>query len=178
MGSIPAPVHDGHPPVVVLGAAVYPDGTPSPALRRRVLHGIECFRRSNAAALILTGGRGRHPPSEARVMASLARTCGIDSDRIVLEESSHSTLDSAEACAELIQSAGWQRALVVTDRYHLPRTLSLFYCFGIRARGSAPAAASGERYGSWMILRELLAVPWNLLRLALRKIRRLLDRCN
>ena len=123
MGPIPPPASGLQPPIVVLGAAVRPGGKPSPALRRRVLHGIACFHRTNAAALVFTGGRGRHPPSEARVMQALAIAHGIDAGRIVLEESSRSTLDSAEICAGIIKSAGWRQALVITDGYHLPRTL-------------------------------------------------------
>lgn len=175
MGSIPTPESGTRPPVVVLGAAVHPDGRPSPALERRVRHGVRCFRERNASALVFTGGRGRHPPAEARVMRDLAVAAGIARNRIVLEESSRCTLDSAESCAALIRSAGWQEALIVTDRYHLPRTLGLFYCFGIRGRGSAPALPanrSERRYWRWMLLRECLAVPWNLLRLAGRRVLR------
>ncbi|HHP7234453.1 MAG TPA: YdcF family protein [Desulfobacterales bacterium] len=175
MGSIPQPTANAQPPVVVLGAGVRPGGRPSQTLQRRVLHGIRCFREHNAAALIFTGGRGRHPPSEARVMQAVACSHGIDPGQMVLEESSRSTLDSAEACADIIRSAGWRQAWIVTDRYHLPRSLFLFQCFGIRAQGSAPAVsatASGGWHWRWMILRECLAVPWNLLRLVPRIARR------
>lgn len=177
MGSIPPPASGRQPPIVVLGARVLPGGQPSPALKRRVLHGLQCFRQSDAAVLVFTGG-GDPPFSEARVMRAVAVANGVRSDRIVLEESSRSTLDSAEACAILIKAAGWRKALVVTERYHLPRALGLFYCFGVHARGSPPPIALKDcfrRPQLWMILRELLAIPWNLLRLALRKIHRRRD---
>ena len=53
---------------VVLGAGVWEGGVPSPVLRRRVSHGIELVKSGCAGWLILTGGVGRHPPSEAQVM--------------------------------------------------------------------------------------------------------------
>jgi predicted nucleic acid-binding protein len=106
--------------IVVLGAAVRAGGRPSPALRRRVLHAIRLFQKGFSEKLLFTGGIGRYPPSEAQVMRRMAEENGIPDDRIVLEETAGSTLDSAFACTRIIREKGWSTAFVVSDRFLEP----------------------------------------------------------
>ena len=54
--------------IVVLGAAVWPGGQPSPALQCRVLHAVDLLQRGYALHLLVTGGVGQYPPAEAEVM--------------------------------------------------------------------------------------------------------------
>ena len=159
--------------IVVLGAAVRPGGTPSPALRRRVFHAIRLFQQGFSGNLLFTGGIGRYPPSEAEVMRRLALEHDIPEDRLILEETAVSTLDSAFACARIIRERGWSTAFVVSDRYHLFRSVSLFKRLGIQACGSAPEEEKPQmrpwrlRYA---ILREWVALPWSLIRLYVRRV--------
>ena len=157
---------------VVLGAAVWPGGRPSPTLARRTLHGVALLRAGAARHLLLTGGVGRHPPSEASVMRELAEHAGVARARIVLDEQATTTLDSARACAAIIAARGWRRVLIVTDRYHLPRALLAFRRFGVAAQGSPPPEGRGDTaQWTWLLLtlRELVAIPWYVVRLALEK---------
>lgn len=159
--------------IVVLGAAVRPGGTPSPTLRRRTLHAIRQFEQGFSDFMIFTGGTGRHSPSEAEVMRRLAAEHGIPDDRLILEETAASTLDSAFSCARIIREKGWSTAFVVSDRYHLFRSVSLFRRLGIQAYGSAPVEENSQmrpwrlRYA---IVRERIAYPWSLIRLYVRRI--------
>lgn len=159
--------------IVVLGAAVRPGGTPSPALRRRVLHAIHLFHQGFSGSFLFTGGIGRHPPTEAEAMRRLALEHGLPDDRILLEENALSTLDSAISCCRIIRKNGWSTATVVTDRYHLFRSVFLFRRLGVEAFGSAPQ--NGEtQMGSWRlvyaIVREWVAFPWSLIRLSVRRV--------
>jgi len=152
---------------VVLGAAVLPGGEPSPSLARRVRHAARLWRDGAVAHLLLTGGVGRHLPSEAAVMRGLAERDGVEPSRIVLEERATTTLESAAYCAPIIAAHGWRGVVLVTDRYHLPRALLAFRRHGVHARGSAPAdGRGGTARWRWvaMHLRELAALPWYLLR--------------
>ena len=123
--------------------------------------------------MIFTGGTGRHSPSEAEVMRRLAAEHGIPDDRLILEETAASTLDSAFACSRIIREKGWSTAFVVSDRYHLFRSVSLFRRLGIKAYGSAPADEKPQmrpwRLG-YAIAREWIAFPWSLIRLYVRRI--------
>lgn len=161
--------HTQAPPVaydviVVLGAAVWPGRQPSPALQRRLMHAVDLMQRGYAAYLLVTGGVGKYPPTEAEVMEGLAVAHGIPRRRVLREEQATSTFESAMLCGAMLRQRGWSRVLVVTDRYHLPRTLLAFRSCGIRAVGSAapgkPARRLRQRW--YYYLREGLAFLWYL----------------
>ena len=152
---------------VVLGAAVLAGGEPSASLARRVRHAARLWRDGAVAHLLLTGGVGTHPPSEAEVMRRLAERDGVDPSRIVLEDRATTTLESAAYCAPIIATHGWRRVVLITDRYHLPRAIVAFRSHGVQARGSAPTdGRGGTPRWRWaaMHVRELAALPWYLLR--------------
>ncbi len=150
--------------IVVLGAAVWPGGQPSPALQRRVLHAVDLLQRGYAPHLLVTGGVGKHPPTEAEVMQCLAVAHGIPHASIVLEDQATSTFESAWRCRDILWQRGWSRVLIVTDRFHLARALLAFRSFGVHAVGSAapgkPPRRLSKRVYYW--LREGLALAWYL----------------
>ena len=152
---------------IVLGAAVLMGGAPSPSLARRTLHAIDLFGHGKTNFLIFTGGVGKHPPSEAQVMKRIAMDHGVPESRLILEETATTTLESAKACAEIVKNRKFSRtAIVVTDRYHLLRTVLAFRSYGVHAIGSAPAVGRGgtPAWRWWYLhLREILAVPWYML---------------
>jgi uncharacterized SAM-binding protein YcdF (DUF218 family) len=152
--------------IVVLGAAVWPGGQPSPALQRRILHAVDLLQRGYAAYLLVTGGVGKYPPAEAAVMQRLAVAQGIPAQYVLCEDQATSTFASALRCCELLRQHGWSRVLVVTDCYHLPRALFAFWSCGLRAVGSAapgkPARRLRRRW--YYYLREGLAFSWYLVR--------------
>jgi len=150
--------------IVVLGAAVWPGGQPSPTLQRRVMHAVDLLQRGYAAYLLVTGGVGKHPPTEAEVMQRLAVAHGIPRRCVLREEQATSTLESAMLCCDMLRQRGWSRVLVVTDRYHLPRALLAFRSCGIRAVGrAAPGEPARRLRRRWYYyLREGLALLWYL----------------
>ncbi len=128
---------------VVLGAAVWEGGVPSHALRRRVEHAVRVAGRGEESILLLTGGVGRHPPSEARVMAAVARDAGFPGSRIWLEETATSTDESARRCAALLRGRVVERVTLVTDAYHVERSLFAFRRAGVEADAEAPPDSRG-----------------------------------
>lgn len=99
-------------------------------------------------------------------MRRIATEHGIPEEKIVMEETAKSTLESAMACADIIKKHNWKTALIVTDKYHLLRSLMLFRQFGVRAEGGATEDSRSEmgRFGWWhMIFREMCAIPWNIM---------------
>jgi uncharacterized SAM-binding protein YcdF (DUF218 family) len=150
--------------IVVLGAAVWPGGVPSPALRRRLLHAVSLWRQGRADRLVLSGGIGTHPPAEADVMYRLARAEGVPAACLIREPTATSTWHNATACAALLNPQGWGRVIVVSDRYHLRRALLAFRYCGLEAVGSA--ADAGCSKPDWYTrLREVIALPWYVIRL-------------
>jgi len=150
------------PPVIIIfGAAVRPDGTPSRALQNRVEAALRLGARLDNPLYMPTGGIGRHGPAEAEVMAAQLRDNGIASDRIQPEPTARNTLGSVRACAALLP--GFRgRVYAATSAYHLPRCVLLLRMAGLRALPcppprSAAAGAPGRRW--WWRLREVPAVP-------------------
>lgn len=160
--------------IVVLGAAVRKTGEPSPALRRRVLHAVNLMHEGTSEALIVTGGLGKYPPTEAEVMKELALRAGIPEERIFMEQEATSTFESVVLCSRIMRQHGWSTAIVVSDPYHLFRTKVAFRAFGIGAIGSA--AEGGRQYNrlwkwGYYYLREVVALPWYLLLVVAQKMR-------
>ena len=150
---------------VILGAAVWRGGAPSPAMRRRVAAAVEASRDVGGARFLPTGGVGRHAPSEASVMARLLVEAGVDRERIVLEEQATDTLSSVVRCMEILARDGDIASVTVcTDDYHVARVRALFRVFGVPTR-SAPAQravhALGTRRYVWALTREAVALPWD-----------------
>lgn len=145
--------------IVVLGCRVRPDGTASPALARRVRHAVSLYEKGLAPVLVLTGGVGTHPPSEARAAAAVARAAGVPAKALVLEERSTSTEENAREAAKLIDA---KRVLVVTDGYHTFRAERVF-------RRYFPTAVAVGSHGSHSVrlrgaLREVAVVVFYALR--------------
>ena len=118
--------------IIVLGAGVAADGTPSLSLRDRVAEGVELVDAGFADWLVMSGGIDPdHGQSEPRAMLRLAVEAGVPADRILLDEAGANTRASARSCATLLRQRGWQRALVVSHGYHLLRAKSAFRREGV-----------------------------------------------
>ena len=150
---------------IVLGAQVCPDGSPSPALARRVGHAVRLAQSGVVAHLLMSGGAVRHSTPEARVMRDLALAAGLAPERVVTEEASRNTIGNARLSRPIIAQRGWKRLLLVTDACHIPRALYVFHRLGIHAR---PAAVLPEGWPArewWLAwLREAAALPWTIIR--------------
>ena len=115
-----------------------------PAMVRRVRHGVGLFHDGAANFLLMSGGRNGLSMPEAVLMRTLAVEEGVPEGSVVLESKSTRTLENAFFSIAIMKKRGWTRALVVTDRFHLPRSLFTFRCFGIKATGSSPAKYWGK----------------------------------
>ena len=160
--------------IIVLGAAVWPGGQPSPALRRRVTHAVHLLQSEKGRRLLVTGGLGKHAPAEAHVMRQLAIDAGVLPSHILIEDQATSTFESAMGCVRILRQHDWTTGLVVTDRYHLPRALLAFRGLGVQVRGSAPEDGlySRKRWKRcYYRLREVFAFVWYACRITAWKVR-------
>lgn len=150
---------------IVLGAMVRPDGTPSPALERRVRHAVTLAGQGRARNLLMSGGPVAHPEPEAHVMRDMAVAQGVPAGRVHVESQSRNTIQNALLSAPMLTARGWSRAVVVTDAFHLPRALYVFRRFGLKVEGS-PAYPPGRPAKEWWLayLREAGALPWTVIR--------------
>lgn len=148
---------------IVLGAAVWPGGQPSPALQRRALHAAKLWHEGQIAGIVASGGIGRNPPSEARVIRDIVVAKGVPAQAVIFEARSHSTEENLRFSKALLPPGA--RAVIVSDAWHLPRARMIARLIGLDAETSACRA---DRRRPWAItravLREAAATLWLLLR--------------
>ncbi|CAN5891445.1 hypothetical protein BH11PSE1_BH11PSE1_12720 [soil metagenome] len=149
--------------IVIFGAAVWPDGGPSPSLRRRVDYGRQAAQDDPKGLVFCSGGIGRHGPSEASLMADLLIQAGIDPARIALDEQSRDTMENVAAAAAFIRDEALEGAVVCTDGYHVPRVRMLLRAAGVASRvGPVRKGYAGpRRHWLRMVAREVLAYPYD-----------------
>ena len=120
--------------IMVLGASVHPDGTPSPMLEDRLEVGIELYNRGVAPKLLLTGDNGQIEYNEVGAMKNYAVNAGVPEEDIFLDHAGFSTYDSVYRASYVF---GVESMVAVTQEYHLYRTLHGCKKMGIEAVGVA-----------------------------------------
>jgi uncharacterized SAM-binding protein YcdF (DUF218 family) len=153
--------------IVIFGAAVRPDGTPSSTLRHRVAAAARFGARFKRPLFIPTGARGRHGDAEATVMARQLIGSGYPEAAIVAEETGTDTLSSVRAVVRMIRVIDPRCPIYAcTSAYHLPRCIVLLRVAGIRAHACPPPpvpAATRRSLRWYWRLRETPALPYDLL---------------
>ena len=151
--------------IIIFGAAVRPDGSASPTLRRRVEAAARFGARLADPLYIPTGAQGRFGPAESHVMSELLQSLGVPAGSIVEEPTGTDTLSSALASAALLRRLGHAGpVLAATSRFHLPRCLLLLRVMGLPARPvpiGGSAGAEGWRRRWYWRLREVPAIPYD-----------------
>lgn len=133
--------------IVVLGARVQPDGSPSPTLKARAEHAATLFNRGLAKTVIFSGGVGDYGASEAAVARDVVLTLGVPSQACLLEEDSHSTKQNAQFTARLMRKHSLKSVIVVTDPSHLRRAKRLFANEQLTVTGSP--VMNAPRHVEW-----------------------------
>lgn len=148
---------------VVLGTQVLAGGRPSRTLEARVHYAARLYARGGVDRLVVTGGLGKHPPTEAEVMARILRESGVPEEAVLVEDEAESTWDSARLVAEVLAKHGVREVLVVTDPLHCVRTAAAFERVGIIARPE-PVYSSPMWRDPWLrrgqFFRESGALVW------------------
>ena len=80
--------------IVVLGASVYADGTPSGILQDRLDDGIALYFAGVAPKIIMSGDNGTASYNEVRVMKQYAIARGVPSEDIFCDHAGFSTYES------------------------------------------------------------------------------------
>lgn len=106
--------------ILVLGASVRADGTPSPMLRDRLNVGIALYHQGIAPKLLLSGDHGQAQYDEVNVMKDYAEEQGVPSKDIFLDHAGFSTYESVYRARDIFQV---ERMVIVTQKYHQYRAL-------------------------------------------------------
>ena len=118
--------------ILILGAGVRADGSPSDMLSDRVQTGLSLYRSGAAPKLLMSGDHGRTDYDEVACMLSLALEDGVPAEDVFLDHAGFSTYESIVRAKEVF---GAERIVIVTQEYHLYRALYIAEKLGLEALG-------------------------------------------
>lgn len=139
--------------LLVLGAGIRTDGSPSPMLQDRLNTGIELYQNGAAPKLLMSGDHGRKKYNEVQTMKDIALDQGVPSEDVFMDHAGFSTYDSLYRARDVFQA---RKVIIVTQKYHLYRALYIARSLGLDAWG---VSADTRRYRgqSQRDFREILA---------------------
>ncbi|MDA1221430.1 MAG: YdcF family protein [Planctomycetota bacterium] len=122
-----------HAVIVVLGASVLRDGTPSPMLQQRIDTAAALWRAGRAPLVLVSGD---YDPvreyDETEPMRDALVRAGVTWESIRVDRHGHRTLDSMVRVRE---EFGFDDALVVTNGFHVARAVYLGRHHGLDVDG-------------------------------------------
>lgn len=118
--------------ILILGAGVRPDGTPSKMLEERLLCGLELFRAGVAEKIIVSGDNGQEDYDEVNPMKDWLVTNGVPSSSVFMDHAGFSTYDSVYRARTIFLA---HRVCIVSQKYHLYRALYLADALSLDAVG-------------------------------------------
>lgn len=118
--------------VLVLGAGVRPDGSPSDMLYDRVRTGLDLYHGGVSRKLLMSGDHGRAEYDEVGCMLTLALEDGVPAADVFLDHAGFSTYESLVRAKEVF---GVDSLVIVTQKYHLYRALYIAESLGMEAVG-------------------------------------------
>ena len=121
--------------IIVLGAQVKSDGTPSVALERRLTLALEIYQTQVQSVIVCGAHGGDEPATEASVMRAWLLERGVLPEHVFEEPQSFNTRENLENAKKIMEQNGLSRALVITSDYHVARALALCRDVGIEATG-------------------------------------------
>lgn len=120
---------------IVFGAGLQRDGTPSPVLKDRVAAAVQLYQLGKVEKLLMSGDNRFIDYNEPAAMKTYAVSLGVPEEAIVLDFAGRRTYDT---CYRAQHIFGLDEALLVTQKYHLPR--AIFTCQGMGMQVSGVAA--------------------------------------
>lgn len=106
--------------ILVLGAGIKDEETPSDMLKDRLDVGIELYKQGIAPKLLVSGDNGQVEYNEIHVMLNYAKNAGIPAEDIFCDHAGFSTYDSMHRAGSIFNA---KRVIVVTQEYHEYRAL-------------------------------------------------------
>lgn len=98
----------------------------SPVFKERLNHSIYLLNKKAVTKIILTGGYG---DGQSRADSEIAKdyllSKGVSSDIILIEKKSRYTIENFVESKKIMDSLGFKSALIVTDPFHMKRSINM-----------------------------------------------------
>ena len=120
--------------ILVLGAGVRPDGTPSHMLEDRLRGAVALYEAGVSDVLLLSGDNSGEDYDEVSAMVKYCLEHGVPESAIVRDDIGFST---SESVYNTVRTLGYRDIIVVTQEYHLYRAMYMIKRMGADADGFA-----------------------------------------
>ena len=117
---------------IIFGAGLRRDGRPTAVLRDRVETGVQLYFDGKVEKLLMSGDNQVVEYNEPEAMRQYALDLGVPDQDIVLDYAGRRTYDT---CYRAKSIFGVNSALLVTQKFHLPRALFLCNSLGMDTLG-------------------------------------------
>jgi SanA protein len=117
---------------IVFGAGLHRDGTPTAILRDRVETAASLYFSGKVEKLLMSGDNSEVNYNEPDAMRKYALSLGVPNEAIAVDYAGRRTYDT---CYRAKAIFGIDSALLVTQKFHLPRALFLCNALGLKASG-------------------------------------------
>ena len=128
------------PVVIVPGAGLKRDGTPSDVLRDRLMVALAIYQDGRAEKILCSGDNGQVQYDEVNAMREWLLARGVAPEDLFLD---HAGFDTYDTMVRAVEVFGVTEAMIVTQDFHLPRALYVADAQGISVQG---VSASLESY--------------------------------
>lgn len=137
------------PAAIVFGA-----GINSREFRDRIDTAVGLYKSGKVLKLLMTGDNRYINYNEPIAMKKAAVSRGVPEQDIVCDFAGFRTYDSLYRARDIF---GVKQAVLVSQRYHLPRAIFLAQCLGLKVVGIDAGVHSYGPIQSWYDLREFVA---------------------
>ncbi len=124
--------------ILVLGASVMADGTPSEILKDRLDTAVDLYKKGAAPKILLSGDNGQIVYNEVRSMKKYVTEAGVPERNVFMDHAGFSTYESVYRAKYIFKV---EKMIVITQKYHLYRAL-----YGCRRMGIEALGAASDQY--------------------------------
>ncbi len=120
--------------IIVLGCYVKEDGTPGNILADRLKTGVKLYKNGVAPKIIMSGDHSSEQYNEVASMKNFAVNAGVPSEDVFMDHAGFSTYETMYRAKEVF---GAKKVVIVTQEYHLYRSVYIAEKLGMQAYGVA-----------------------------------------
>ena len=144
---------------IVFGAGIWPNGQLSAVLEDRVWMAAALYQAGQVEKLLMTGDNRFVDYNEPQRMSEYAQALGVPAADIVLDYAGRRTYDSCYRALHIFRVTD---AILVTQRFHLPRALLTADGLGLDAVGLVADRRPyyGARWYEWREIPATLVAWW------------------
>ena len=139
--------------LLVLGAGIINNERPTLMLKDRLDKSIELYKKGIVPKIIMSGDHSSENHNEVIIMKNYAIERGIPSEDIFMDHAGFCTYDSIYRAKEIF---GVKNMIIVTQKYHLYRSIYIANFLGIKSYGIKSDARIYTKM-PYHLVREMLA---------------------